>query len=50
MCSRAFSVLREYQFYIELPQFEPYELRLLVDSVQSAKFLTENMAAQFADV
>lgn len=33
-------------YYITQPQFEPYELRLLVDSVQSAKFLTENMAAQ----
>ena len=33
-------------YYITQPQFEPYELRLLVDCVQSAKFLTENMAVQ----
>lgn len=30
-------------YYITQPQFEPYELRLLVDCVQSAKFLTENV-------
>ena len=35
-------------YYITQPQFEPYELRLLVDCVQSAKFLTE--IKQLADV
>ena len=33
-------------YWMKREGFEPYELRLLVDCVQSAKFLTENMAAQ----
>ena len=27
-------------YYISEPQFEPYELRLLVDGIQSSKFIT----------
>ena len=28
-------------YYITTPQFEPYELRLMVDSVQASKFITQ---------
>ena len=40
---------QKWGYYITEPQFEPYELRLLVDSVQSAKFLTDKMAAQLSE-
>lgn len=40
---------QKWGYYITKPQFEPHELRLLVDSVQSAKFLTERMATQITD-
>ena len=31
-------------YHITKPQFEPYELRLMVDSIQSANFITESEA------
>ena len=31
-------------YYITKPLFEPYELRLIVDSIQSAKFITQSEA------
>ncbi len=44
-------------YYITEPQFEPYELRLIVDSIQSSKFITQTEAQsitakikEFADV
>lgn len=40
---------QKWGYYITQPQFEPYELRLLVDSVQSAKFLTNKMASQLTE-
>lgn len=44
-------------YYITKPLFEPYELRLIVDSIQSSKFITQSEARlitakikEFADV
>lgn len=44
-------------YYITKPQFEPYELRLIVDSIQASKFITQEEARSitakikdFADV
>ncbi len=31
-------------YYVENPPFDPYELRLLVDSIQSSKFITQDQA------
>ena len=31
-------------YYITQPEFEPYELRLMVDSIQSSKFITQTEA------
>ncbi len=33
-------------YYITEPEFEPYELRLMVDSIQSSKFITQAEAAK----
>lgn len=35
---------QKWGYYITQPQFEPYELRLLVDGIQSAKFITQEQA------
>ena len=35
---------KKWGYYITKPQFEPYELRLMVDSIQSSKFITEDKA------
>ena len=48
---------RKHGYRLTNPPFEPYELRLMVDSVQSANFITEKEAAaitekikKFADI
>lgn len=33
-------------YYITKPQFEPYELRLMVDSIQSSQFITQEKARE----
>ncbi len=35
---------KRWGYYITQPQFEPYELRLMVDSIQSSKFITQKEA------
>lgn len=35
-------------YYIKTPQFEPYELRLMVDSVQASKFITQEKAREIS--
>ena len=35
---------KKWGYYITQPQFEPYELRLMVDSIQSSKFITQKEA------
>ena len=35
---------KHWGYYITQPQFEPYELRLMVDSIQSSKFITQKEA------
>ena len=35
-------------YYVTEPEFEPYELRLMVDSVQSAKFITQKEAGKIS--
>ena len=35
---------KRWGYYITQPQFEPYELRLMVDSIQSSKFITQTEA------
>ena len=37
---------KKWGYYISKPQFEPYELRLLVDSIQSSKFITQEKARE----
>ena len=36
---------KKWGYYITQPQFEPYELRLMVDSIQSSKFITQKEAS-----
>ena len=36
-------------YYIKNPPFEPYELRLMVDSVQSSRFITQAKAKEITD-
>lgn len=35
---------KRWGYYITEPEFEPYELRLMVDSIQSSNFITQNAA------
>ena len=35
---------KKWGYYITQPHFEPYELRLMVDSIQSSKFITQKEA------
>jgi len=37
---------KKWGYYITEPQFEPYELRLMVDSIQSSKFITQEKARE----
>ena len=36
-------------YYITQPEFEPYELRLMVDSIQSSKFITQEKAREITN-
>ena len=36
--------VKRWGYYITQPHFEPYELRLMVDSIQSSKFITQKEA------
>ena len=40
---------KKWGYYITKPQFEPYELRLMVDSIQSSKFITQEKAREISN-
>ena len=40
---------RKKGYYVKNPPFEPYELRLMVDSVQSSRFITQARAKEITD-
>ena len=40
---------KKWGYYITKPQFEPYELRLMVDSIQSSKFITQEKAREITN-
>ena len=40
---------KKWGYYITQPQFEPYELRLMVDSIQSSKFITQDKAREISN-
>ena len=40
---------KKWGYYITKPQFEPHELRLMVDSIQSSKFITQDKAREISN-